>query len=342
LTALPLGDGPAADELLGHAIAALDARWVFLADRAVSGQEQRLRRFAGILRSLPAWPSVPLGAQADPSSRPFGVAVRRMGDDVQTFLEIANDSPYPIRLAALLDAPGSAPVEDLGRNLRLSPAAEAGGRNLVLDLLPYGVSAIRVGAPRVQLSAVTPYPSEPVLTTMQSRFNELSAQLARLNHGLASPLTEPANPGFEPDAALETRLPGQTVLAPARTATNGKPASAVAQAVPAGWRLESKMAGSVTIAIDGENPHGGHGRRVRLRSSATRSYPTCNPTSTSRCSSAHPRPDPRFASGSKVNQAAGRTSGARSWTSRPTGRRGRCVPRIYRPRGWTVLGSGLS
>jgi hypothetical protein len=259
LTALPLGDGPAADELLGHAIAALDARWVFLADRAVSGQEQRLRRFAGILRSLPAWPSVPLGAQADPSSRPFGVAVRRMGDDVQTFLEIANDSPYPIRLAALLDAPGSAPVEDLGRNLRLSPAAEAGGRNLVLDLLPYGVSAIRVGAPRVQLSAVTPYPSEPVLTTMQSRFNELSAQLARLNHGLASPLTEPANPGFEPDAALETRLPGQTVLAPARTATNGKPASAVAQAVPAGWRLESKMAGSVTIAIDGENPHGGHG-----------------------------------------------------------------------------------
>ena len=36
--------------------------------------------------------------------------------------------------------PASAPVEDLGRGLRLSPVPEAGGRNLVLDLLPYGVA----------------------------------------------------------------------------------------------------------------------------------------------------------------------------------------------------------
>ena len=112
----------------GHAIAALDARWVFLADKAVAGQEERLRRFAAVLRALPAWPAVPLNAQADPNSKPFGVAVRRMSDDAQTFLEIANDSPYPIRLAGVLDAPGSAPVEDLGRGLRLSPVA-GGGRS---------------------------------------------------------------------------------------------------------------------------------------------------------------------------------------------------------------------
>ena len=54
LTALPLGDGPAADEPLGHALAALDARWVFLAEKAVSGQEERLRRFARVLGALPA------------------------------------------------------------------------------------------------------------------------------------------------------------------------------------------------------------------------------------------------------------------------------------------------
>ena len=104
-----------------------------------------------------------------------------MSDATQTFLEIANDSPYPIRLAGLLEAPETAVVEDLGRGFRLAPAAEAGGRNLVLDLLPFGVAAIRVGAPGVRVSSVTPYPSEAVLTSMQARSHELSLQLARLN-----------------------------------------------------------------------------------------------------------------------------------------------------------------
>ena len=86
---------------------------------------------------------------------PFGTAVRKTGDAAQTFLAIANDSPYPIRLACLLEAPGDAAVEDLGRGLRLAPTAEAGGRNLVLDLLPFGVSAIRVGAPGVRVASLT-------------------------------------------------------------------------------------------------------------------------------------------------------------------------------------------
>ena len=55
LTALPLGDGPAADEPLGHSLAALDAHWVFLTGKVAAGQEERLRRFAGVLRALPAW-----------------------------------------------------------------------------------------------------------------------------------------------------------------------------------------------------------------------------------------------------------------------------------------------
>ena len=259
LTALPLGNGPAADEPLGHAIAALDTRWVFLAHKAVAGQEERLRRFAGVLRALPAWPAISVNSQADANPKPFGVAVRRMSDDAQTFLEIANDSPFPIRLAGLLDAPGSAPVEDLGRGLRLSPAPEAGGRNLVLDLLPYGVAAIRVGAPRVQLSSVTPYPSQAVLTTMQSRFNELSAQLARLNHGMVTTPAEPANPGFEPASGTEPPLPVDTVARPSNSKTN-TPASTAANAlVPAGWRLEPNVPGSGTIAIDGENAHLGQG-----------------------------------------------------------------------------------
>ena len=182
-----------------------------------------------------------------------------MSDDAQTFLEIANDSPYPIRLAGLLDAPGSASVEDLGRGLRLSPAPEAGGRNLVLDLLPYGVAAIRVGAPRVQLSSVTPYPSEAVLATMQSRYNELSAQLARLNHGMVATPAEPANPGFEPATGTLPQLPVDTVARPSDSKANAPDASAGDKVVPVGWRLEPNAAGPATIAIDGENTHLGQG-----------------------------------------------------------------------------------
>ena len=267
LTALPLGDGPAADEPLGHALAALDARWVFLAGKAAAGQEERLRRFAAVLRALPAWPAVPIATGAEPNPKPFGVAVRRMCDDSQTFLAIANDSPYPIRLAGLLDAPASAAIEDLGRGLRLAPVPEAGGRNLVLDLLPYGIAAIRVGAPRAGLTSVTPYPSDAVLTTMQARFNELSALLTRLNHGLGATSVEPTNPGFEP--VENPQLPpsvsavSQASSSPKDTSTpSADPGGALS-----GWRLETNPAGSNTIAIDTDKPHQGQGS-LRLTASA--------------------------------------------------------------------------
>ncbi len=158
LTALPLGDGPTADEPLGHALAALDARFVFMAEKAVSGHEDRMRRFAGVLRALPAWPAINLGERGDPSSRQFGVSVLAMSDGAQSFLEIANDSPYPIRIGGVLDAPDAAAVDDVGRGLRLLPVKELGSRHLVLDLLPFGAAAVRVAAPGVRLSSIVPYP----------------------------------------------------------------------------------------------------------------------------------------------------------------------------------------
>jgi hypothetical protein len=251
LTAVPLGAGPAADELLGHSIAALDARWIFLAQKAVSGQEERLRRFAAVLHALPAWPATSADSDANPAPTPFGVRVRRMTDETQTFLEYANDSPYPIRLASLIEGAGTAAVEDRGRGLLLSPIPEAGGRNLVLDLVPYGVAAIRVGTPRARLLSVTPYPSEAVLTSMQLKFNELSAHLVRLNHGIAASPAEPPNPGFEPSAALPPARAAGSARSTANT-TGG------AEAVPAGWRLEPSS-GKSTVAIDSENAHAGRG-----------------------------------------------------------------------------------
>jgi hypothetical protein len=257
LTALPLGDGPAADEPLGHALAALDARFVFLAEKAASGQEERLRRFARVLRALPAR-SAPADDPADTTAKPFGVVVRNLNGNAQTFLEIANSSPYPIRLAGRLDLAESTTIEDLGRGLRLLPVAQADGSNLVLDLVPHGVAAIRIGAPRVRFSAVKTFPSDAVMTAMRTRFNELSAQLARLNHGLATASSEPANPGFEPTATLDPSAhPGpdavkapSSALAPGRAAGPGE---------LAGWHVEGPTPSSSVIAIDREKPHSGQG-----------------------------------------------------------------------------------
>jgi hypothetical protein len=219
-----------------------------------------------------------------------------MGDATQSFLAIANDSPYPIRLACLLEAPETAVVEDLGRGLRLAPTAEPGGRNLVLDLLPFGVSVIRVGSARARVASLTAYPSEAVLTGMEARSRELSLQLARLNHGLSAVGTEPANPRFEPATATApepvrapaSSTPTSTGSSPAgeelpplpgasdpgvTTAGTMGPGASDPSRIPGGWRLEAGEpdagasgarganagAASPSIAIDAENPHSGRG-----------------------------------------------------------------------------------
>jgi len=247
LSAVPLGDGLTVDEPLGHALAALDAQWVILAVPAIAGHEERLRKFASVLRALPAWQAQPSVASGD--QKDYGIAVRALSDQTQTFLEIANDTPYPIRLAGLLDAPAPASVEDLGRNLRLVPQAATGGRQLVIDLLPYGVSAIRVGAAKAQFSDITPYPSDAVLTSMEAQYRELSNQLARLNRGSGSGISEPPNPGFE--------LEPLGAVQPAHN-TSGDPArSPASEQLPGGWKLEGEK--DCSIAIDASNPHSGQG-----------------------------------------------------------------------------------
>jgi hypothetical protein len=121
----------------------------------------------------------------------------------------------------------------------------------VLDLLPFGVSAIRIAAPRVQLTDITPYPSEAVLTSMQARYHELSNQLARLNRGSSGGLGEPPNSGFEPD-------PGPPIQQARTIGTEPKEAaSADSGQIAAAWRLEGGP--KCTIAIDPSDPHSGHG-----------------------------------------------------------------------------------
>jgi hypothetical protein len=169
----------------------------------------------------------------------------------------------------LIDAPGAAAVEDLGRGLRLSPVLEPGGRQLVLDLSPFGVAAIRVVSPRVQVSSVTPYPSDSVLSSMQARFDELTVQLSRLNRGLTAVSAEPANASFELDLhpALNANPQPQFNQSVAKTGLE-QAVAPTSMALPGGWRIEGNPSGANgnAIAIDHENPHLGQGS-LRLSAS---------------------------------------------------------------------------
>lgn len=236
LTAMPLPEGARGDELMGHAVAALDARWVMLASAAVAGHEERVRQFARVFRSLPA----SAGSPTPLDRQPFGVAVRTLRSGPSTYVSLANDTPYPVRIETMLGS-RSAPVDDLGRSLRLAPEAVGEGSRLVLDLHPYGVAAIRVGASQVKVGPVTPYPSEAVLAGMQARYDEISAQLSRL--GRTPPggaVAGPPNPGFEPATTPVVQLTGAHDPTP-----------------PGGWRVLDEEAGAAEI--DADQPHTGRG-----------------------------------------------------------------------------------
>lgn len=231
LTSAPVAAGPAGDEPLGHALAVLDARWVLLAPSAVAGREERVARFARVFRALPA------NAQPPSARLESGVAVRTWPSGGKTYLGLANDTPYTIRLDALLLAPSAAAVDDLGRGLLLDPQPASGGKRLVIELDPFGVAAVRVGGRDVRVEKVVPYP----LDDLKAEYQSISARLARLAQGGGN--TGPPNPTFE--AAASTRTP----VAEIRTAR--------AATLATGWSALGDK--SNVVEIDSTRPHAGQG-----------------------------------------------------------------------------------
>ena len=255
LSALPLEDGPTDQEPLGHALAALDARWVVVAAPAALGREERIRSFAKVFRSLPVNDGP---VQRQPM--PFGVSLRTLRSGDQTYLALANDTPYPIRLDTVLNAPKEANVYDFARAAMLKPVeSDKSGRHLVLDLVPFGVASVRIGAPDVKLGSVTPYPSNSVLATMQTRYNELSSQLARLSRGVEKGRSVPANPGFEPEAPDQEPVKGSGMEAkviPVKV-KSAQPKGELAATGPVGWNVVGGKGNALTIDL--EQPKSGRG-----------------------------------------------------------------------------------
>ncbi len=248
LSATAIESGPGGDEPLGHALAALDARWVWVGSATVAGHEERLRRFARVYRALPA---------AEPAARlplAFGVAVRSYHASGQTFVVLANDTPYAVRLETVLGGPATAPIYDFTRAALLRPGSDAAGRHLVLDLLPFSASSVRVGAPEAKLVSAVPYPSDSVLSNLRARHDALSEQLSRLSRGPEKVAgtdkgAGPANPGFESDGAPPPLQIGADPVTPA----SNRPAAPS----PEGWKIAGGS--GAALVIDPAQPHAGRG-----------------------------------------------------------------------------------
>ncbi len=106
---------------------------------------------------------------------------------------------------------------------------------------------------------------------MQAQFDDLSAQLVRLNRGLGSVPNEPPNPGFEPEPAKNLPLANRTdasVRSPVSPA--GEPS------VPRGWHRVGESTTTATVAIDRENPHSGEGS-LRLSAMQSPASAVCEP-----------------------------------------------------------------
>ncbi len=237
LAAPALPDASAVDEPLGHALAALDGRWFFASLEAVAGREERVRRLAQAVRSLPA----PARGPAEPRP-PSGVAARlvRSGDGAATYLALANDTPYPIQVEAVVRCPSGTGFADLARTAPLNAEPVAGGLRVVADLPPFGVTSARIDA-EATLDSVAPHPGAAVLDGMKAQSEDLALTLARLNRSaVAASDAGPANADFEAPAVQ---------LASARS-TPGV----------AGWAAVGET--TAAIATDPESPHGG---RASLR-----------------------------------------------------------------------------
>lgn len=222
--ALTASAASAGEEPLGHALAALDAHWLLFDAARAAGREARLGALARVVR---AWPAAP-----EPASRPLepgkGVAARTWAAPGQTILGLANDTPYTLTVESVLRGP-AAPVDDLGRGLRLEPKATPNGRSVVLELPPFGSAALRIGG-EVKAGPVTLFRPELV----DAQYQALAARLNRVGPG-GGP-SGPPNPGFEP------ARPGAGVVAEIR-----------AGARPVGWTANEAGA----VELDAARPHAG-------------------------------------------------------------------------------------
>jgi hypothetical protein len=194
-----------------HALAVLDAAQLIDGGWLLPlGQEDTLLDLVATYRLLPNEPFKTLNEPSEP------VTIRTLNQERQTYIYLANDSPWHVRLMLAVDGPEGVRYETLG-GIRKLPALvrQAGlGTRWTIELAPYEVVAARFDSPNVRFARPEVRLEEQVTASLARRISDLSARVAAL--ASPAPVAVLRNPGFE--APLESNsLVGWTTATPLGT-----------------------------------------------------------------------------------------------------------------------------
>jgi hypothetical protein len=194
-----------------HAVAASDAAQLIDGGWMLPlGQEDTLLDLISTYRQLPAEPFTALPEPSEP------VAIRTLIKDQQTFIYLANDSPWQVRVSLGVEGPEGMRYQALGGTRKLPALVrQAGaGTRWTLELAPYELVAARFESPDVRFDRPEITLEEQVAVNLERRISDLSARVAAL--ASPAPIAVLRNPGFE--APLEaSALVGWTTAAPVGT-----------------------------------------------------------------------------------------------------------------------------
>ncbi len=269
LRAVPLNGGLRGDELLSHAITAIDSSWVVISAPNVVGQEPRIRSFSEVLEALPA--ASPTPPELDPTGLFVSTGIRA-NRGIVTF---ANATPYAVRVSSVLDVDlERESIEWLGQfpDHPLATGPSVMQDQLTINLPPFGVTSLRVNTPQIKIKSTN------------QRFDDLRDQHARavgirLRQLAAGGAIAELNPGFEPEPTVK------------QASTTGD-LRRIASQTGTDWLVEGTLGASVTI--DSQQPYSGRGS-LRLEANvgpATAVSPPFLPPGSSATLSASIRTEP--------------------------------------------------
>lgn len=250
LAAPDLSDRADPEVFGSHALAALDASWLVVSNRAVEGREPSLRRVVQLIQMLPLADRDREEARIAPARHLCGVAAWTVESNGQTFLALANDLPFPLRLDIAIKAPKDAEVFDVPRDAKLAPDRLEQGFRLVLDVEPSGISLTKVTAPGIKVETITPYPPPTVQASLRQQADLIANRLEQLTRGelpeLPAVPAAPANSGGE--------LTVSPALPPDANEAATTPTTTTSTAVP-GWVVLGDR--GATLRRDTEHPRSG-------------------------------------------------------------------------------------
>ncbi len=188
-----------------HSVATLDAQQMFDGGWLLPlGQEAALADLVSVYRQLPAARFDTLAEESQP------VTIRSLTRAGQTYVYLANDSPWPLSVTLDVDVPPGTRLEKLGNSSGIGPVVRTGDTaTWTVALKPYDLTAARFSAAGVQFHGPKAKLSPQVAASLERRIRDLSARTAALSTPM--PLGVLENSGCEAPPAEDGSVPGWTL-----------------------------------------------------------------------------------------------------------------------------------